>query len=125
MTKQTCYEKAANSATDFAMALTAQVPELDGVSVVLSWAVPHKDYPTKITCGQHGPLQSSAELIHMAQQLLRSLQMQTAELGNFLRAADQQAAEIAERMRQSCEKAEPPPPIDEKEPHAAASPPTI
>jgi hypothetical protein len=52
------------------------IPELEAVAIIPSYAIGNADVPFASVMGQSGPLRSPIEIVHMCQQLWRTLAFQ-------------------------------------------------
>lgn len=60
------------TAEGFTQHVIDSLPEVEGVMVIVSYAVPNKDMPYAFVRGQTGGLRTPVEIVHMTEQLLRA-----------------------------------------------------
>ena len=86
-------------AAAFAKTLLHDVPELEGVAVVASYALPQPNLPAGFLYGQHGKLQTPNEIMHMAMQLNTALLFVMQGITQSLRNYDAAMGEFAQRLQ--------------------------
>ena len=92
------YEEATIRGKDFAEKLIEDVPELEAVAVVYSYAVNASDVPFAMVMGQSGPLRSPVEVMHMSNQMWRALAYQMDNAQQIIRSSDNYMKEQGQKL---------------------------
>ena len=92
-------ERVSEEATNFARFLLNDVPELESVAIVLSYSIQSSDLPYAVVLGQTGALRSPVELMHMSQQLWRTLNFQLQNGAQCIKNVDEHMAAQAKELK--------------------------
>ena len=65
-----------------------EIPELESVAIVPSYAINNTEVPYAFVMGQSGPLRNPIEIVHMCQQLWRTLAFQLNNGQNLIKSLD-------------------------------------
>jgi len=83
----------------FASSLLSTQPELESVTMIPTWLVPDGQLPPAIICGRNGEQRTATEVVHLVDQLARTMRVQLDWLQQYLANFDQQAAMRARAYR--------------------------
>lgn len=95
-----CYTEAEQRAGEFAKQLLRDIPELEGVAIVMSWEVQQDRLPAGLMTGRNGPLRHAGEMMRMALQLHRALKGNLDAFLPLFGLMDEQARQLAELINQ-------------------------
>lgn len=93
------HEELTGCAQGFIRQMLDTVPEAESVAVVFSYAVPSDNLPFAVIMGQSGSAKTPAEIVHMAQQLWRTLDAQLQAAAQTIRNIDHHMAEQARTLK--------------------------
>lgn len=106
---QPFYDEVQARCTAFCRDLLRDVPELEGIAVVPSYAVPQPNVPFAFMLGGQGPLRSPNELMHMATQLHATLQHNLVTIQALIRTYDEQMQQLVKQFEKLHETKDGPP----------------
>lgn len=92
-------ERVSEESANFARFLLGDVPELESVAIVLSYSIQSADLPYAIVLGQTGALRNPVELMHMSQQLWRTLNFQLQNGAQCIKNVDEHMAAQAKELK--------------------------
>jgi hypothetical protein len=75
------------------------IPELEGVAVILSFNPPQEHVPYGLVAGRNGPLRTPTEIQHMAVQVHGCLRQQLENAYNVLLGVDAEMQRMAQEIR--------------------------
>lgn len=93
-------ERVNAEAENFAKFLLEDIAELESVAIVLSYSIQSPDLPYAIVMGQTGPLRNPIEIVHMSQQLWRTLNFQLQNGYKCIQNVDEYMAKQAAALKQ-------------------------
>lgn len=97
--RQPFNERINEEANNFARFIIDDVPELESVAIVFSYSIQSTDLPYAFVLGQTGPLRNPVEIIHMSQQLWRTLNFQLQNGYQCIKNVDEYMAAQAKELK--------------------------
>jgi hypothetical protein len=93
------HEAVTEEATLFAKHLMYTVPELEGVAIVFSYSRPSDNIPFAVVMGHNEGLKTPIEVVHMSQQLWKTINAVTQNGFMYIKQLDAHMAEKAKELQ--------------------------
>lgn len=77
-----------------------EIPELESIAIVPSYAINNTEVPYAFVMGQSGPLRNPIEIVHMCQQLWRTLAFQLNNGQNLIKNLDDYMAAQTKKLQE-------------------------